>query len=125
MGFFDSLSKGAVASAANTETRASAPEAYRTPFSMYPTSEPLTRETATEAPAMQARPERVTRPARTFLDSGERMYNALGLRTGPISVLSTHRTPQSQRAIALTRQEQEKRAWRGFEAMLNLFNHKR
>jgi hypothetical protein len=125
MRFFDSLAKVAVASAPNTETRASAPEADRTPFSMYPTSEPLTRETATEAPATQARSENVKRPGRTLLDNGDRMYNALGLRTGPISVLSTHRAPQSQRPIALTRQAHEKRAWRGFEAMLSLFKHKR
>lgn len=77
-------------------------------------------------PDPPARPQHVTRPKASWM--GEQAdgfhYNAIGLRSGPFQP-STHRAPVDASVIEKKREEQEQRAWRGFEAILNLFGPKR
>jgi hypothetical protein len=76
-------------------------------------------------PDPPARPQHVTRPNSAWI--GEQAdgfhYNAIGLRSGPFQP-STHRAARDTSDIARKREEQESRAWRGFEYMLNLFDVK-
>jgi hypothetical protein len=110
------------ASAANTDTQAEPKEPSGTFFAMYGSSQEGQRETVID-PA-PSRPQHVTRPhAATYTaDDGVR-YNALGLRAGVFEP-STHRPAPTREAVATARERQERRAWEGFERMLNLFNRK-